>query len=108
VDQTVLEVIGRFKAALAAFGVRVDRLVVFGSHAAGGAREHSDIDVAVISDDFEGLDLRQRMEMLGRALARAKIMEPIEALAYTPEEYRSRPRGTFLADEVKAKGVSVT
>jgi predicted nucleotidyltransferase len=107
VDKGVLETIERFKCAVEAAGIRLRGVVLFGSHAAGKPREHSDIDVAVISDDFEGLDVRQRLEILGLALARAKIMEPIEALAYTTEEYDSPERGTFLADEVKAKGVSL-
>lgn len=54
------------------------------------------------------MDLFKRLETVGLAFARAKIMEPVEALAYTQEEYDSKEQGTFIADEVRAKGVTVT
>lgn len=106
-DKKIVEAIESFKLSLEELGVRTETIVVFGSYAAGTAEEHSDIDLAVISDDFRGVDIFSRLEILGLALARAKIMEPVEALAYTPEEYESKEQGTFIADEVKAKGIRV-
>jgi len=64
-------------------------------------------DVVVISDDFKEMNLLKRLETIGLALAKAKIMEPIEALGYTEEEYNSEREGTFIGDEVKSKGVVV-
>ena len=86
---------------------RVTGVVLFGSRAAGTADADSDIDLAIISQDFRGMDLCQRLETVGRAIARARIAEPVEALAYTQDEFDSRPRGTFLRDEIGAKGVAV-
>jgi len=34
-------------------------------------------------------------------------MEPIECLAWTEEELRAKGEGSFVADEVKMKGVEV-
>ncbi len=45
------------------------------------------------------------MEILGMAAAR--IMEPVRALGYTPEEYVSFEKGSFIADEVKRLGVEI-
>jgi len=106
-DKKIADTIERLKVSLDDLGIRVRAIVLFGSHATGTADEHSDIDVAVISDDFRDMDLCKRLETLGLALARARIMEPIEALAYTQDEYDSKEQGTFVGDEVKAKGVSV-
>lgn len=107
-DQRIADIIERLKRSLEELGIRAERIVPFGSHAAGAADEHSDIDVAVISDDFKDMDLFKRLETVGLAFARAKIMEPVEALAYTQEEYDSKEQGTFIADEVRARGVTVT
>jgi len=107
-DKKVAEAIGRFKRSLEDVGIRAERIVLFGSHATDAASEHSDIDLAVVSDDFKSMDLFRRLELIGVALARAKIMEPIEALAYTQEEYDSQGQGTFVGDEVKSKGVPAT
>lgn len=106
-DKKITDAIEKFKIALEALGIRIESIVVFGSYAAGTAQEHSDIDLAVVSDDFQGMDIVKRLELIGTALAKAKIMAPIEALAYTRDEYDSRQQGTFLDDEIKAKGVQV-
>ncbi|MGB9887140.1 MAG: nucleotidyltransferase domain-containing protein [Moorellales bacterium] len=71
---------------LSSLGVEVSKAYLFGSHAKGNAREDSDIDLIVVSPSFEGMDLRQRAVVLGRAAG--KLMVPIEARGYTPEEIR--------------------
>ncbi len=106
-DPRIVEAVRRMKVALQELGVRAHAVVLFGSHAAGRAEEHSDVDLAVISDDFQGMDLLHRLELIGSAMARARIVEPIEALAYTCQEYDQAQPGTLLSDEVKAKGVQV-
>lgn len=106
-DRKILEILKRYRNALEDMGIKVSGMVLFGSYASGIAKEYSDIDVVVISDDFESLNLLERLESLGLALAKAKIMEPIEALGYTKQEFASRGEGTFIGDEVKTKGVEV-
>ena len=106
-DKKIVEAIKRFRFSLEALGPRIKAIVVFGSCVTGVAAEHSDIDLAVISDDFQGMDIFRRLELIGSALAKARIMEPIEALGYTQGEYDSREEGTLLTDEIKFKGVRV-
>ncbi len=106
-DKKISEILRRFKISLEAMGVRVDRMILFGSHASGVEKEGSDIDVAVISKDFKNMNLLKRLETIGLALAKARIMEPIEALGYTEEEFSTKGEGTFLGDEVKSKGIEV-
>ena len=106
-DTKIAEVMERFKHSLKELNIAVKRMIIFGSHASGKNQEHSDIDVVVISDDFRDMNLLRRQEIIGLALARAKILEPIEALGYTEEEYDSKEEGTFISDEVKSKGVQV-
>ncbi|MBV8103498.1 MAG: nucleotidyltransferase domain-containing protein, partial [Hyphomicrobiales bacterium] len=49
-------VLTRFRTALAAaYGERIERVVLFGSRARGDARPDSDYDVAVFLKDFEGI-----------------------------------------------------
>lgn len=53
-DQVLAEpVLSRFRAAVAdAYGDRIERVVLFGSRARGGARPDSDYDVAVFLHDM--------------------------------------------------------
>ena len=106
-DKKISKTLKEFKSALEAAGIKVDRVILFGSYATGNAREGSDIDVAVISEDFKGMNLLKRLETIGLALAKAKIMEPIEGIGYTKKEFASKGKGTFTCDEVKSKGVQV-
>ena len=87
-------------------GVRRARIILYGSHCEDAAREYSDIDLIVISDHFEGMDLWDRQCILGDSTA--GIYEPIEALGYTVAEYEAMGPGTFVGQEVKAKGIEIT
>jgi predicted nucleotidyltransferase len=106
-DTKIIETIELFKSFLEITGVRVNRIILFGSHVSGKLMNGSDIDVVVISEDFKTMNLLERQETFGLALAKAKIMEPIEAIGYTEEEYAAHHEGTFVGDEVKAKGIEV-
>jgi predicted nucleotidyltransferase len=85
----IKEIISSFKEALEKNGVKAEKIILFGSHAKGAAGENSDIDLVVISRDFAGMSFKRRCEVLGRAIT--EVMEPIEPLAYTPEEFKNLP-----------------
>ena len=106
-DKQLSETVERFRAALENAGIRPERGVLFGSRAVGTAHEHSDYDLAVVSGDFRGMNLLRRFEAIGAALAKAGVMEPVEAIPCTPEEFDAGQPGTLIADEIKARGVRV-
>lgn len=84
--------------------IRVQKVILFGSHARGAAHEWSDIDIAVISNDFKKMDQIQRLEFLG---LRIKGCDPsLEPLPYTLDEYENADRLTFLG-EIKRTGTVV-
>jgi len=107
VDKTVIEPLRKFKDVLQQQGIRVNRMILYGSRATRRAKEHSDIDIVVISDDFKGMNILERLETFGIAMAKARIMEPIEPSGYTEEEFASKNKGTFVGDEVKTKGIEI-
>lgn len=106
-DRKIIKTLKALKNVLEKMGIRSSRIILFGSYATGRKKANSDIDVIIISDDFRGMSLFERLEVIGLALAKAKIFEPIEALGYTEKEFRSKGEGTFIGDEVKTKGVQV-
>jgi len=63
---------------LEALGISVHKVIIFGSQAKGTFTEDSDIDIAVISNEFEMMGLWERAKYLGR-VARG-IPYPIEAI----------------------------
>lgn len=99
----VLTVLSAFRAALGREGARDARLVLYGSHAKGNARDESDIDVAVISEAFEGMSFWDRTDILARATMEV-WGEPIEAVALTPREWEN---GESVVVEYARNGIQV-
>lgn len=82
-------------------GIRVEAVVLYGSYALGSPDEWSDIDLAVISPDFEGLPMSRRQEMISRlTVHRYPRLSPI---GYPSSEYHNPGAGSFLR-EIKRTG----
>ena len=86
----VLEIIRQFRAALQTQGIGVSKIILYGSWARGNAHADSDIDVVVISRQFEGKEYWERITIISEAIY--KIFAPIEAVAMTPQEWESGDR----------------
>ncbi len=92
--KAVLTIIADFRKAIESSGVKVERIVLYGSYAAGNYRPDSDIDLVVISEDFQGKSYWERIDILSEAIF--KVFKPIEAVAMTPQEWQSGE--SFIAD----------
>ena len=87
-QKAILNTIKEFKKALEAINIHIDQLILFGSHAEGSAREDSDIDLVVISSSFAEKGYWERINILSDAIY--QVFEPIEASAFTPDEWKSK------------------
>lgn len=101
-QDTVLATVKRFKNALESINIRVDQLILFGSHAEGTAREDSDIDLVVISSSFSNKSYWERINILTDAIY--QVFAPIEASAFTPDEWKS---GKSLISDYAKNGVLI-
>ena len=81
----VLDIIERFRKSLTEHGLKVESIILYGSYFTGRYHEGSDIDLVVISEDFEGKEFLERVDMILDSLA--EVFKPIEAYPMTPEEY---------------------
>lgn len=95
-ERKIEGIIERYKEELRKLGINVEKVILYGSYAKGTFRKDSDIDLAVISEDFKELNLRERLEILG--LAAGRVFEPIEALGYTQKEIESEKEESFIAE----------
>lgn len=81
--------------------VRVAKVVLFGSHAHGTAGDWSDIDIAVISNDFKKMKPLERLEFLARR--RLGCDPDLEPLPFTLDDYENASQLDFLG-EIKRTG----
>jgi predicted nucleotidyltransferase len=82
-------------------GIPVNEIILFGSCVRGGAKEESDIDVAIVSEAFSGdrFEDRRRIVPLRRG-----IDSRIEPIPLTPAAFAA---GGNLIDEIKRTGIRI-
>lgn len=103
VKRKIVKAANYLKESLQENGVRVDKLIVFGSQARGTAKKDSDIDIVIISKDFQNKDIFARAKLTGNAHweVTQKILIPLDLIAMTPEEFES---GNSLITEFAKDG----
>ncbi len=82
--------------------ISVEKAILFGSYARGRQDKYSDIDIAIISPNFRKFKPIERLTLLGKIAWYAHTTE-IEALGYTPQEYKNASKFDFLY-EIKRTG----
>jgi predicted nucleotidyltransferase len=100
-DDEILRAVLRFLEALESSGIRLTAAYLYGSHAAGTACPDSDIDVALISEDFTGDLVEDHRKIVDALLQSDARIEPVR---FRPEEFCDEHP---LAWEIKTKGVKL-
>jgi predicted nucleotidyltransferase len=98
-------IVKRYRVQLEKMGIRPVRILLYGSQAAGTAHEGSDIDLIVISGDWKKYNNRQRLELLG--VASARILEPVQAQGFTPNEIRTKQVMPFWEQIIKEQAIAI-
>ena len=84
---------------------RVEKAILFGSYAKGTQRDDSDIDLLILSPDFQGLPVLERIQKLGWIAWQAKTSY-VQPIGYTSEEYENADEFGIIG-EVRDTGVVV-
>jgi len=95
-----LKLAKRYIALCAGSGIAISRAILFGSQGAGAAKEHSDIDLLLVSDQFKN-----------NTLENWKLIAPITACLYDVEPHPYPPakfkKGDPFIEEVKRLGIEI-
>ncbi len=95
-----LEVIKRFVNELKKVGIKIYKVILFGSRAYGNAHEFSDIDIGIVSEDFDKDPFLYKVKL--RKIA-VKIDPRLDPVAIPLESYL---KNTWipLIYEIRTKG----
>ncbi len=83
--KTVKKFVNRLKRKL-----KIEHMLLFGSRARGNNFITSDYDFIIVSPDFAGLKIYERMAKIYDFWSSPQDVEP---LCYTPEEFEKRKKG---------------
>lgn len=103
VDPEIRDIIIKFVNILTKKGIRVEKTVLFGSHASGNIHELSDLDIAIISPDF-GKDRFEEGKMLFQTAWR--IDPRIEPVPISSDAYEN-DTWLPLIYEIRQKGIEL-
>lgn len=91
VEERLNDTINFFVNELKNEGLRISKIILFGSHASGKATEESDIDLVVVSEDFEGKSIFEKVKLLNKADARTikRFMIPLDVILMSQKDLES-------------------
>jgi len=97
---TVMNVISDMHYNLIKYGIKENNIALFGSFLNGNNHEDSDIDIVIISPEFEGKNLFERSDMTARAQLdiTRKYVVPMDILLKTPKEFDYSNNNYFKAE----------
>jgi len=82
----------------------VKKIILFGSRISGKVKEESDVDLIIVSDDFERMNFIERAAKMYNYW---KLDLPVDFLCYTSEEFNSLRKKISIVKEAIEKGVEV-
>ena len=82
----------------------VKKIIFFGSRAVGRARRDSDIDLIIVSDDFEGMDFFERVYKMYEYW---ETSVPVDFLCYTSKEFERLRKRISIVREALENGIVV-
>ena len=95
----IKNIIDNYLQALRKNNVRIREAILFGSYARGDYQEWSDIDIALVSDTFEGNRIDDKDKIRKITLS---ISSEIEVIPFAPDDFNlNNP----LAKEILTTGV---
>lgn len=85
--------------------IKVRRAILTGSWANGTYMEDSDVDIIIVSDDFDKMALPERLQYLQKEW---KSRIPLEAFGYTETEFRNLSKNSTYVKDAIRNGMPLT
>ncbi|MDP4039912.1 MAG: nucleotidyltransferase domain-containing protein [Candidatus Pacearchaeota archaeon] len=84
--------------------IAINKVILFGSQASNTTHKDSDIDLIIVSPDFESMSAIQRAAKLYNYW---EALYPVDFICYTPKEFNILKRRITIVKEALSKGIIV-
>ncbi len=104
-DKTQVDIINTLKKMLFSLerdNIKINEAFLFGSYAKGNYREDSDIDIALVSDNFKGIRFSDRKKLAKYTI---QLDSRIETHPFRSADFQSR--NNFFANEIVSTGIRI-
>lgn len=102
-DKSVIEKVRQFSEDVRKQGVQLRQVFLFGSYARGEQKEWSDIDIALVADDFTGVSFEDIKRFIDVTIKKPYIL--FELHTFNTSDFES---GNPFAKEIKRTGIRIT
>jgi len=102
-DRKAIKTIKKFTLKLKK-DFQLERIIFFGSRTTKDYILNSDIDLLIVSPDFEGLDFGKRISLMYKYWDNNY---DVDFLCYTPEEFQRFSKMISIAREASEKGILI-
>lgn len=99
-QESAINIVKNFANDLSKAGINTSKILLFGSYARNEQKEYSDIDVALVSDDFIGVGFID-VEILLPVLRNYILIQP---KTYSTKDYID---GDPFLDEIKKNAIEI-
>jgi len=83
----------------------IEKAILFGSYARGEAKKDSDIDLILVSKEFEG---KSPLKRPVRFYMDWRMGYPVDFLCYTPEEFNNLRKQVSIVSQALKEGIEIT
>ena len=101
IPANIKTIIENYLAALAQHQIPIKEAILFGSYANGKYQEWSDIDIALVSDIFEGDRIKDKDKIRMITLS---VSSAIEVIPFSPQDFNQQ---NPLAKEILSTGIKL-
>lgn len=88
--------------------LEVEKTILFGSATRGEMHRDSDIDLIVISPNFQGMDFIKRLTLLTKLRRGMKRSAPMDIIGYTQKEFDRLSKESVVLAEAKEEGILIS
>ena len=85
--------------------INIEKIFLFGSRASDSFRKDSDIDLVIVSSDFEDMNFIERG---ARMYNYWNLDYPVDFLCYTPEEFNKLKKEITIVKKAVQEGIIIT